>query len=151
MSDIRDTYIRAVDLLARREHSERELATKLRQKGFESDQVDQVIAQLLEEGLLSNARYAESFIRARRLKHYGPLKIRLELYEKGISDALIESAMADYTTTDWQACMDALWQKKFANHFDGSLQEKAKCVRFFQYKGYPNDWIFRLIDQQVVR
>lgn len=143
--------MRAVDLLARREHSVQELARKLRQKGFEADQIDNVIQRLLDEGYLSERRYVESYLRSRACKGFGPLKIRVELKERGISEALIRAVFDELPADYWHEGILLLWDKKFAARFDGSPEAKAKCVRYMQYKGFPNQDIFQLIDEKVKR
>ena len=57
----------AMDLLARREHSSHELTTKLsrrfRNRDCDPILIQQVAMQLLDEGLLSNERFAASRVR----------------------------------------------------------------------------------------
>ena len=69
----------AMDLLARREHGRVELTRKLRKRGAPEDMIDTALQQLSEEGLLSEARYLESFVAYRARAGYGPLRIREEL------------------------------------------------------------------------
>ena len=54
---------RAIKLLARREHSRVELARKLGRYGSEDD-IQTVLANLQTCGLLSDARYAEAYVRS---------------------------------------------------------------------------------------
>lgn len=136
--------------MARREHSVRELKQKLHHKGFDPEQVDAVIEQLLDEGYLSESRFTEAFIRSKAAKGFGPLKIRVELAQRGISEPLITDAFADLADGFWAEVLATLWQKKFAGCFDGSLAAKAKCVRFLQSRGFASHDIFSLIDEQRV-
>ena len=69
---------KALDLLARREHSRLELRQKLVQRGFPSDRIEPVLDQLVEERLLDENRYAELYACARADKGYGPLRIARE-------------------------------------------------------------------------
>ena len=73
----------AIDLLSRREHSQLELRKKLVAKGFADDEVDELLLRLHEENLQSDERYAESYVRQRVDKGYGPIRIRQELRQKG--------------------------------------------------------------------
>ena len=53
----------AMDLLARREHSRRELISKLKVRGFEGEEVEAYLDRLAEKGLQSDHKFAESYIR----------------------------------------------------------------------------------------
>ena len=61
----RDVRLAAMRLLTRREHSCQELKQKLERKGFNAGLVEDITAQLQQEGLLSDVRFAESYQRSR--------------------------------------------------------------------------------------
>lgn len=71
----------AMDLLARREHGRVELTRKLRKRGAPEDMIDTALQQLSEEGLLSEARYLESFVAYRARAGY------LAAYSRGARPA----------------------------------------------------------------
>lgn len=91
----------AMDLLARREHGRVELTRKLRQRGAEAEMIETALDRLTEEGLLSEARYLESFVSYRARSGYGPLRIREELSQRGLQRADIELALRD-SGINWQ-------------------------------------------------
>ena len=66
-------------LLARREHSQKELLNKLLVKGFDKDEILAVIEEFALQGWQSDSRYAESYARHRIQKGYGPISIAYEL------------------------------------------------------------------------
>ena len=74
-------------MLARREHSAFAVRRKLQQKGIAESDIVEAIERLQKEGLLSDQRYAESYINMRRGKGYGPLRIALELRERGVAES----------------------------------------------------------------
>ena len=76
-------------LLARREHSARELSHKLKSRDYDEVSIQAVIESLIDEGLQSDDRFAEQFTRSRVEKGYGPIRIRQELRERGIADSPI--------------------------------------------------------------
>ena len=80
----------ATNMLSRREHSVLELARKLENKDFPDEVIDRVINELINARLLSNERYAESYVRMRSGKGYGPARICLELKERGIDKLMVE-------------------------------------------------------------
>ena len=78
-----------MNYLARREHSRRELEQKLARKEFDANEISEALDRLVEDGLLSDVRFAESFVHARRQRGSGPLKIQAELKLRGVSEASI--------------------------------------------------------------
>lgn len=94
-----------MDLLARREHGRVELTRKLRQRGASDELIGPELDRLAEEGLLSEARYLESFIRYRSSSGYGPARIREELGQRGLARADIEQSYARARWTGASACV----------------------------------------------
>lgn len=77
---------RALELLARREHSVRELGEKLMRKGdAEEAVVRAVVEELADKELVSDARYGAAYARdAVRLKPRARQQVVSELVEKGV-------------------------------------------------------------------
>ncbi len=125
---------RAIHLLARREHSRKELRNKLIQKGFSAEQIDPELDSLEHRGWLSDLRFTESWIRHRIQSGYGPYRIRNELAEKGVSRDLIEQSFEEMTV-DWVKMAHKVWQKKY-NAMPQDWPEKVKQMRFLQYRGF---------------
>lgn len=65
---------RAVNLLARREHSQEELRTKLRKAEFEIDEINVVIQKLAKIDLQSDLRFAENYLHYRSQRGFGSQK-----------------------------------------------------------------------------
>ncbi|TBU92841.1 recombination regulator RecX [Stutzerimonas kirkiae] len=133
----------AMDLLARREHGRIELARKLRQRGAGEALIEEALDRLAEQGLLSEARYLESFIRSKAMAGYGPLRIREELAQRGLPRADIEVALSS-SGFDWAERLRQVWERKFAE-LPGNARERARQGRFLAYRGYPQDMIGRLL------
>lgn len=134
----------AMDLLARREHGRIELSRKLRSSGAPVELIEPALDRLAEEGLLSEARYLESFVRMRANAGYGPLRIREELSRRGLSREDIEQALRD-SGFDWSAQLQDVWRRKFAGELPSDQRERARQGRFLSYRGYPLDLISRLL------
>ena len=84
---------RALRLLERRPQSERELLTKLAQRGFEPRVVTEAVAKLKESGLVDDAAFAAAFARSRvSRKPVGRRLVERQLAAKGIDRKLAVSA-----------------------------------------------------------
>ena len=125
----------AVRLLARREHSRVELARKLETKGHDSDVAKRVVGELACQGLQSDRRFAEAFVRSRIGRGQGERKIRADLHARGIDDATADPFMVD---VPWiEIATDAL-RKRFAKT-PADRNEWARRARFLTGRGFPSD------------
>ena len=130
----------AVRLLARREHSSEELGRKLRSKGHPAEIVESVIAKLCGKQLVSDERFASSFVHHHAQRGQGPVRIRAELRQQGIADELIEAQLQE-AEVDWVALAVAVRRRKFAAAVPRGMAERAKQARFLQYRGFDSDQI----------
>jgi regulatory protein len=126
--------------LARREHSTWELTHKLRAKGFTASEIDQGIAALTAEGLLSDTRYIENYIHARHQKGYGPLKIEAELLARGIPKELIEHQLK-IADNAWFALAKKSWHKRFKGILPCDYKLRAQQMRFLHSRGFTSEQI----------
>jgi len=114
-----------------------ELRGKLRARGYALDQIEPLLQSLRDRNLLSDARMAECYVASRLERGFGPLHIRQALRKRGISDLLIEQFLGVYSQEDWLAQMTQVVEKKFGTHRPRNRQERARRIRFLQYRGFP--------------
>jgi regulatory protein len=165
----------AVRLLARREHSTEELKRKLQGKGHPCDVVAAVIQKLGSKRLVSDDRFVTSFVRHRAMRGQGPVRIRAELRQQGIADARIQQELDhlapavrehqnrlgdlpeaesgalsgdDGSERDWGRLAAQVRQRKFGAR-PRSPAERAKQVRFLQYRGFTADQIRTALDADL--
>jgi len=129
-----------MDYLARREHGRSELFGKLTRFGFEADVADDAVAQLVEDGLQSDTRFVEAFVRSRINQGKGPAKIRADLREKGVNDGVTEDGIRQ-ADQDWYALAVEVRLKKFGAERPAEFKEKARQMRFLQSRGFEQDQI----------
>ena len=134
----------AMDLLARREHGRVELTRKLRKRGATDELIGPALDRLTEDGLLSESRYLESFIRYRSGAGYGPARIREELGQRGLARADIDEALRE-CGVPWSERLRHLWERKFAGERPLDPKTRAQQTRFLAYRGFPLDMIGRLL------
>ena len=129
--------------LVRREHSRQELLQKVSAKGFARHDIMLVLEELTEQGLQSNARFAESYARSRVHKGFGPLRIQAELQQRGVGDCYFEMAVEDIADS-WENLIEQVYSKKYGIETSLDNKEKSKRSRFLQQRGFPNDMVYRL-------
>lgn len=139
---------KALELLARREHSRLELRQKLIQRGFPSDHIEPVLDQLMEERLLDEARFAEIYACSRADKGYGPLRIGRELRERGVAQALVDTVLADLGS-DWLPKLQALHRKRFKALLPTNAMERMQQTRVLRQHGFSLDQIKQFFDRDA--
>ncbi len=125
----------AIGLLARREHAQAEIKRKLRDRGYGSELTLEVVDDLTRQRLLSDERFAEMFIRSRAARGQGPVRLRAELRHLQIPLEHIDRHLAA-TQVDWAELARSVRLRKFGKQPASNLGERAKQVRFLQYRGF---------------
>jgi len=130
----------AVELLARREHSRRELTRKLGTRGFADDIIAGVLDDLERSGALADERFTDTFVRSRVSKGQGPQRIRAELAQRGIGSAAADEVLRG-GEVDWLETIRAARRKRFGPELPRDYAERAKQARFLQYRGFDREQI----------
>ena len=130
----------ALALQAYREHGAQELEAKLTRRGYDSLTTAQVIDDLRTSGLVSDRRFAEAYIRSHAARGRGPVRIRYELRELGVASELIEAGLTAQEF-DWNALASGVRRRKFGDSVPQRFAERAKQMRFLQYRGFASSQI----------
>ena len=142
-----DVYEAAMRLLSMREHGRFELKDKLLRKSYDSSQIDDVLQQLINDNLLSDLRYTESYIRSYAARGHGPIKIRMALRSKRIDSDLIDQVFLQ-CDQDWFENLRLVWQRKYQGMGKVNKKDEQKQFRFLQQRGFSSEHIMQLIKQQ---
>jgi len=134
----------AVRLLSRREHSALEIRDKLVKREFDDKEITQAIADLIEGDWLSDERFAEAYIRMRQIKGFGPIRISIELNERGVDESIVEACL-NARDTLWAQSLVEQYKKKYKNKAVEDYSDKAKRIRFLQYRGFALDAIYQVV------
>lgn len=140
IADAAEVRRRAMDALARREYGCQELWRKLCDKGADPDVALTVVERLQAENLVSDLRFAESLVTARRHRGQGPIRIRRELEEKGVAESLIDGILAPRDRS-WSLLAAEVRQRKFGEALPAAFRERARQARFLQYRGFTADQV----------
>ncbi|MFC5435483.1 regulatory protein RecX [Rhodanobacter umsongensis] len=131
----RSAYDKALGLLARREHSRRELKTKLRQGGYEGEETAAAIDRLGEQRYQDDDRFAEVLLRSRIAQGYGPVRLRMELKTHGLSDARIRELL-DAAEVDWNISAAAQLRRRYGGGGTTDPAERARRAQFLLRRGF---------------
>ena len=137
-------------LLARREHSQRELLEKLALRGFSQDEASPVIGEIAAQNWQNDERFAEAFVQQRIASGYGPLRIRYELQQRGITGVDLE-ALAAEAVGGWLESLLVLYSRKYAEEQTLSQAEWLKRSRFMQQRGFSGEMIKQLLAELKIK
>lgn len=135
----------AINYLSRREHSTLELIDKLIGKGYLLTDINTVIEHLQKKNYQSDQRFAECTIRNRVTKGYGWQYIKQMLIQKGICESIINDEGKNQQI-DWYLQAELAYNKRFGDIAIKDQKDKAKRLRFMQYRGFTVEQIFTLIN-----
>ena len=130
---------KALALLVRREYASGELAVALVRKGYAAPVVNPVVATLVGERLIDDTRYAESLVRLLAGRGQGPARIRQQLRAAGLPDEQVTAVLA--SGPDWSNLAAEVRKRKFGGKAVASWPERARQMRFLQYRGFSKDHI----------
>ncbi len=126
---------KAMDYLARREYGRLELQAKLENAGCGTEAARIAVDRLACEGLQCDRRFIENIIQSRINQGKGPVRIRLDLEERKVEPGLIEELLSE-CDEDWMAMARRIRDKKFGPELPVEFKEKARQMRFLQYRGF---------------
>ena len=128
----------AARLLSHREHTRAELRRKLLARAWSADDIDVALQRLAEQGMQSDERFTEQYVRLRTEKGYGPARISAELRERGVNGALVD-AWLQAGDSQWRDRMEQLVLKKYGQPpAKDNQREIARCGRFLAQRGFPS-------------
>lgn len=126
---------KALALLARREHSQRELQTKLVQAGYSRDEAAAAIARLAAEHYQDDTRFAESLLRSRVAQGYGPQRLRAELKTHGFADAQVTQMLA-VAQVDWVASAAGQLRRHYGSVGTADRAQRVRRAQFLLRRGF---------------
>lgn len=113
---------------------------KLRARGCPDPIITQVVDTLIEEGVQSDVKFAEFFVRSRIDRGAGPMRIRAELTVRGLEQDVIEASLAEYE--DWWGDLAVeVYQKRYRGEPLRDFNDKARRANFLQSRGFTHEQI----------
>jgi len=137
----------AYRLLSYRDRSTKEIETKLAEKSYPEEIIAEVIASLKEANYLDDDRFARQWVRFRtEHRHFGPIRLKRELLEKGISPEEADRAVKGHSeeSTLVEQAEAALRRRLKDPSLLHNLKTRQKAYAFLQRKGFNTETIFKV-------
>jgi regulatory protein len=134
---------------AYQERCHQEVKNKLFEFGLYSDQVNEVISELITSGFLNEERFARAFVGGKfRMKKWGRIKIVNELESKGVSANCIRLGLKEINENDYQKTLSEILLKKSEELAEENLFAKRnKISKYAIQKGYEPELVWKTIKQ----
>ena len=143
-----ELYRQAVALLTTREHTRQELARKLKRSCKNDEDVQETLDLLEQADILSDRRFAESFIRSYRDK-WGNGRLTREMVHRGVADYLAAEVMTAQECDDESERAYTVLCKKHPNPVVGDYKLEASCRRFLEYRGFADEAIRQALSRHL--
>ena len=142
--------IKIRDWCAYQERCQQEARDKLYDYGLKTDDVENIIAQLVSENFINEERFSIAFAGGKfRIKKWGRVKIKQELKAKCVSDYCVKKGLAVIDSTEYINTLKKVLALKAKSITEKNfLKKKQKLVRYALSKGYEQDLIFDILKSQ---
>ena len=139
-------YGLALAYLARRMRSQWELADYFRRKEYDEVLAAQLMERLQALGLVDDAKFAEAWVRNRRLlKAVSKRRLTQELRQKRVAEALIEQALYEDETDEQMVLRDLVIRKRRQTKY----QDDLKLMQYLARQGFSYDDIKAALHDEV--
>jgi len=128
---------------AYQERSQNETRYKLYEYGLKETEADEIISKLISENFLNEERFAMALAGGKfRIKHWGKVKIRIELKKHKISDYSINKALKVIGDDDYINILTLVLEKKIRQTKEKDKQKLFYTVlKYAQSRGFEGDLV----------
>ena len=142
--------VKAGNYCAYQERTHQEVRDKLYELGLYSDEVEQVLTELISENYVNEERFARTFASGKfRLKHWGRRKIMYELKHRNISSYCIDKALKEITDEEYKRVVMLLIDRKFNQTSGEEFIVKNKIARYLIGKGFETELVWSILNNHL--
>jgi regulatory protein len=144
-------YDRALNLLAFRARSARELQRRLTMKGESRERADRVIAKLRDIGLIDDADFARQVVRSKVSAGASKRRLQQELFKRGVARDIADQAVADVLedeSVDEVAVAERIARKRLPSLASAdAATQRRRLYGFLARRGHDSDTIRAVMDR----
>ncbi len=147
VNSVKEAIHKIEHFCAYQERCHDEVVQKLRTMKMDSNEIDKILAHLIQENYLNESRFACSFARGKhRIKLWGKVRIVSELKLRNISTYNINLALKEITTEEYETNFNALAERNWHSIKESNgLKKRKKCCDFLLRKGYESNVVYEKV------
>ncbi len=144
----KEAYQKLTDLCARGEHCQHEMTEKMRRWGVSDEEQAQVMARLIDERYVDDARYTHAFVYDKiRYSKWGRRKVEQALWMKHIDATIIRQELDAVDDEEYTAVLKPLLrQKRRSTKASSDYELNMKLIKFAISRGFTMDIIKQCMD-----
>jgi len=135
-----DAYLKALELLAGRDHSRHELRKKLALRGCAGQPLEEALERLSSQGLIDDAKFAAAWVQSalRSGRGFGA-KLLADLQQRGVPRETAQQAVAAAAAeAPAELVLAAIVKKRFAafSNETATQKERQRVYGYLQRRGF---------------
>lgn len=136
------TYNMAINYIAVRMRSIKELREYLSKKNISNTLIEKVVQKLIKEGYLNDFKFAKAFVNDRlTITTSGPFKIKRELLKYGVDEDIVNEVTQEIDDSIVKEKLSNLVEKQIRIKKGSTNSLKIKLVNYFSNLGYDKNMI----------
>ncbi|MFY0625377.1 MAG: RecX family transcriptional regulator [Reichenbachiella sp.] len=148
----KEAKLKAANFCAYQERSQKEVRNKLYEYGLYTDEVDEVLAELITDGFINEERFAKSYAGGKfRMKKWGRNRIKMHLQQHNISEYCIKKGLLEIDNSDYRNTLELLILNKSESLSEANLFAKRdKIAKHVIFKGYESEIVWEMVKDLVI-
>ena len=144
----KEAYQKLTDLCARGEHCQHEMTEKMRRWGVSDEEQAQVMARLIDQRYVDDARYTHAFVYDKiRYSKWGRRKVEQALWMKHIDATIIRQELDAVDDEEYTTVLKPLLrQKRRSTKASSDYELNMKLIKFAISRGFTMDIIKQCMD-----
>lgn len=140
--------IKAQMTCAYQERCQQEMRDKLYEWGLHSNDVENIIANLITDNFLNEERFAKTFAGGKfRIKKWGRVKIKIELKKRKISDYCIRKAIEEIDDKAYMKALEDVITKKLKGLKGKQHIKNYKVAQYAISRGFESDLVWESLKE----
>lgn len=142
---------RIQDWCAYQERSQQEARDKLYEYGLRSEEVENIISQLISDNFLNEERFARAYAGGKfRIKKWGRIKIKMGLKAKRVSEYCIRKGMEEITDKEYRKTLQKILDDKARTlNEKNAIRRKYKLLSYAAARGYEKELIMEVLNDDL--
>ena len=122
----------------------KEVKAKLKSFKISSDELNEIVSNLIKDNYLNESRFSKSFVRGKfNIKNWGKVRIVNELKLRNISIYNINLGLKEIDDQDYINKLEDIFNKKLSSlrNLNSNLKKK-KIISYLLYRGWESNLIY---------